>query len=349
MKSFLWTGGTDGAKLAPPPLGPNRDELGQNDMSASAKDLPGADLGKTIRDKHYQAEDTRHHMGLGAEPGLNSHRMTDDPPFRRPERHGSTEMGPTLSVDPADRVYATGGEARGQGRFGMVIIALIGAAVIGGIFLWSQRGSEEASVVPSPMPTTSSTTNPADVTAANATTTSPTTPPATTAAPATATPTQAPTTAPAATTTAAPVVEEKAATPPAPPAPAVAAPAETSAPAATEKATTEKAATQKAATEKTVEKPKTAAPAAATTEKKKKKAAETTKATTKPKPAAESSDENFSTLLKSLTSEDAAAPAPSEPAVQQPAATQPTNTTKSSAPLPSSTAPSTPGSQLFTQ
>ncbi len=261
--------------------------------------------------------------------------MMGDPPFQRADPN-TTLSGPSLTVDPADRVFVAGGEARGHGRLGMVIVALLGVAVLGALFFWSQRGAQEAALAPLPTPAVSPT---------NAVTSVPpaapvASPPAATATPAPATSTAAPA-APAASQSVNQAVTAPAAAQPAAPSAKEAAPQ----------------AAEKAAPAKT-EKPKAAAaPAAATTEKKKKKAADATSAATKPKPAApkpaatDASDENFSTLLKSLTNEEdgaqpAAAP-PAQPApVQEPAA--PTPAPKACGPLPTSTAPSTPGSQLFT-
>lgn len=314
-------------------------------MSASAKDLPDADLENLIREKHRQAL---------AEPGIGRPARAA-PEAPRSDLAASPSMrlgagslgGPTLAIDPSDRVLPAAGRSRGS--LVPIAVIVVAVAVVAAVVAWTRQGSGDFAIFSSPTTEPGLPGTDRGMTAENKPPVAPGSMPQQQAAPAQQIPAQP---APAQT---APAVQQAAPAQPAPPAqpvaPVQAAPVEQAAPAqpaapVQQAEKKEEAPVQQKAPEKKTVKPAEKKQAA---EKKTVKPAEKPKqAAAKPKPAAtDEGDASFSTLLNSLTTEapqETAAPAPAntQPAVQQPAA-QP----KSTEPLPTSTAPSTPGTQLF--
>ncbi|MBI2253489.1 MAG: hypothetical protein HYU58_02595 [Proteobacteria bacterium] len=281
-------------------------------MSASAKDLPDADLENLIREKHRQAlAEPRIGRAAQAAPEM----AATDFAVKPSARLGGT---PTLAIDPSDRVLPiTEAAGRRRGSLVPVIVVVVAVAVVGAVVAWTQQGSGDFALFSSPSAPAAPATDFA-ISAENK-------PPV-----GQSTPILQP--APAPVQQAAPAQSV-----PAPAAPVQAAPAQP-APAVQQAEKKDEAPVQQKAPEK-----KTVKPA----EKKVKPAEKPKQAAAKPKPAAsDEGDASFSTLLNSLTTEapqqETAAPGNTQPAVQQPA-TQ----SKSGAPLPTSTAPSTPGTQLF--
>jgi chemotaxis protein histidine kinase CheA len=320
-------------------------------MSASAKDLPDADLEKLIREKHRQAlaepgarAQGHARVNVNAPGERHGGGFRDDPPMTAPtlDRLG----GPTLAIDPSDRVLPVTAASRSSKSLVPLVVLVVAIAAIAAVVTWTQAGSGNFAIFSSPTVTPGASTTDFSVAAENK-------PPVGQGAP---TPAAAPAQAAAPVSSAAPV---QAAAPeqPAPAQPASAQPAATVATPAPVPASAQSSAPevqqvekkvavpvqQKAPEKKTVkpaEKPKQAA------EKKAKPAEKPKQAAAKPKPAADDGDASFSTLLNSLTTEapqsEPAAPTNTPQSVQQPA-TAP----KSGTPLPTSTAPSTPGTQLF--
>jgi hypothetical protein len=314
-------------------------------MSASAKDLPDADLENLIREKQRQAL---------AEPGLGRpSRIAPEaaPPHFAASASMRLGAGPTLAIDPSDRVLPVTGSGRRGKSLVPIIVIVVAVAAVAAVVTWTQQGSGDFAIFASPTTEPGSLDPDRGATAENKPPVAPSTLPQ-----------------PAATAQQAPVpqtpvqqtpVQQAAPVQPAPAAQPVApvqqaAPAQPAAPVApaapTQQAEKKEAAPapQKAPEEKTV-KP---AEKKQTAEKKVKPAEKPKQAAAKPKPAAtDEGDASFSTLLNSLTNEasqqETAAPANTQPVVQQPPV-QPSGTQpKSSTPLPTSTAPSTPGTQLF--
>jgi chemotaxis protein histidine kinase CheA len=311
-------------------------------MSASAKDLPDADLEKLIREKHRQAlaepgARPQARVNLNGPGERHGGGFRDDPPMTAPTLSASDRLGgPTLAIDPSDRVLPVTGSRR-RGSIVPLVVVVVAIATIAAVVTWTQAGSGNFAIFSSPSTTTATPATDFSVAAENK-------PPVGQGAPiSTAAPAQAvaPVSSAAPVQAAAPASTQPAAAV-ATPAPAPA--AQTPAPAVQQVEKKEAVPVEQKAPEKKAvkpaEKPKQAA------EKKVKPAEKPKQAAAKPKPAADDGDASFSTLLNSLTTEapqsEPAAPTNTQPAVQQPA-TAP----KSGAPLPTSTAPSTPGTQLF--